>query len=284
MAVVRVGREWNPEFPTGWMARLREESPVSAVHSYLVPVWYKAGQRWVLYDALPGHLIQPHLAYGTIMGQELLDRLEGAPPRLRFRNDQAREVSQVQYDLYQQYGAYCRPLLVLQGEHGGHQAEFTPQQQWLLSAQHLPMKPPPIGRDAYLKAWSQWKSEDNDPAMEPRYLHPCPFDGRVIRQLRGLNRLLQMQGNLDTLRKSRDASVRKQELDDLQREIRKAEMEAVAQFMTPVVDMASSLHTRSDARDHLIMMDGEGAKAQARLDYWMATGEYVLDPDHPPNL
>ncbi len=32
------------------------------------------------------------------------------------------------------------------------------------------------------------------------------------------------------------------------------------------------------------MMDGEGAKAQARLDYWMDTGEYVLDPDHPPNL
>lgn len=282
MSIVRVGREWKPEFPLDWWARLREESPVSAVHSYLVPVWYKEGQRWVLYDALPRPLIEPPLAYGTIKGDELLDRLTGCPPRLLFRHEQAREVSQVQYDLFHEYGAYCRPLWVLQGESGGHQASFTPQQQWLLSAQHRPMTPPPIGREAYLAAWSQWKAEDGDPAMEPPYLHPCPFDARVVKNLRALNRLSQMQGSVDALRKSRSAAVRQAELDALQREIRQAELDAVAQFMTPVVDMASSLHSRSDAGDHLIMMPGEAAKAKERLDYWMATGNYVVDPDHPP--
>jgi len=282
MTTVRVGREWTPEFPSDWMRRLREINPVSAVHSYLLPVWYKPGQRFVLYDALPGSLIETTKLYGLIMGEELLERLNGRPPRLRFQYEQAREVSQVQYDLWHQYGAYCRPFWVLQGDHGGHQASFTQQQQWVLSAQHRPMTPPPIGKDAWAKAWDRWRTEDGDPAMEPPYLRPCPFDERVVTQLIRLDRLKQLGNSVEALRKTRSAGSRAQELAQVQRDIREAEMAAVEQFMTPVVDMASSLHSRSDARDHLIMMDGEGAKAKERLDYWMATGLYVMDPDHPP--
>lgn len=282
-ARVLVGHEYNPSFPPEWMHLLRRESPVSSVHSYLVPVWYAKGQRWVLYDALPVELIDPQAMYGLITGYELLEQLQGLPPVWRLPFERAREVSQVQWSLHQKYKAYCRPLLVLQGEHGGHQASFTPWQQHVLSVQHLPMDPPPIGFDAWKKKHEQWLLKDGDPTSEPQYLHPCPFDNRTVDQLRRLNRLQALNGNLDALRKSADPKVREQEFEQVQKDIRRHEMAAVEQFMTPIVDMASTLHQRSDSRDHLIYVDGQAAKAKERLEYWLETGQYVLDPHayHP---
>lgn len=281
--VVTVGHEYRPEFPADWMRELRRISPVSTAHSYLVPMWYTKGQRWVLYDALPVGLIDPNALYGLITGYELLEQLTGLPPAWKPAYERAREVSQVQWSLYRQYHAYCRPLWVLQGEHGGHQAAFTPWQQHLLSVKHLPMEPPPIGFADWKKKWEKWAIEDGDPLYEPTYLHPCPFDNRVIRQLERQNRLIALNGNLDALRKSANPAIRAAEFEQIQKDIRKAELAAVEQFMTPVVDMASTLHHRSDSRDHLIYMDGEGQKAQERLEYWLETGQYVLDPhaDHP---
>lgn len=274
--------EHDPVFPAEWMDALRRVSPVSTAHSYLLPVWYRQGQRWVLYDALPAHLIDPTKAYGLITGVELLDQLTGMPVVWRPKWERAREVSQFQWALFQKYKAYCRPFWVLQGEHGGHQVAYTQWQQHLLSVKHLPMTPPPIGMAAWEKAHQQWALTDGDPAYEPRYLHPCPLDNRVLAHLTAQNRLFQLNGNIDALRRSGTPDERVKDFDLLQKDVRLAELAAVEQFMAPIVDMASSLHQRSDSRDHLIYLDGQAMKAKERLDYWLETGQYVLDPQAPP--
>jgi hypothetical protein len=135
---------------------------------------------------------------------------------------------------------------------------------------------------AWEKAHEKWALTDGDPAYEPRYLHPCPFDNRVIAQLTAQNRLFQLNGNIDALRRSGTPDERVKDFDLLQKDVRLAELAAVEQFMAPIVDMASSLHQRSDSRDHLIYLDGQAMKAKERLDYWLETGQYVLDPQAPP--
>ncbi len=281
-ARVSVGNEYNPEFPAEWMAELRRISPVSRVHSYLIPVWYRQGQRWVLYDALPAVLIRPDKAYGMITGVELLDLLTGMPIVWRPKFERAREVSQFQWAMFQRHKAYVRPFWVLQGDRGGHQVAFTQWQQHLLSVKHLPMTPPPIGMAEWEKAHLKWAMTDGDPLYEPSYLHPCPFDNRVIAHLIAQNRLIQLNGSVQALRESGKPEERVKEFESLQKDVRYAELAAVEQFMTPIVEMASSLHHRSDSRDHLIYLDGQAMKAKERLDYWLDTGQYVLDPQSPP--
>lgn len=273
--------ERHPSPPPEWEARLRADDPKSQEHSWLQFVWYVPGQRWVLYDMKPKRCLLWDLDHGDklqggyLRASELLELLNGPAPETL--TDPSPFVSQVQWDLWHEHEAYGKPWFVLQGPSGGHQVAFDPWQKNLLSAQGLPSDPPPIGRTAYLARLAAWEKRKQGPA--PVYLEPAPFDGRMLAHIRRANRLKALGNSLGALRESGNKAHAAQAMQQLMKEMRKAELEAVEAQMRPVVEMAMSLHTRSDARDHLIYVDGAAAAAKERLDYWLETGNYVHDVD-----
>lgn len=249
----------SADFP--WMKDLREVSPVTDQHSFLIPYWYRAGARWVLYDATPRALLpDDDTPPGIPMtGRELLDRLEGPPPRMREAWDFCPYVSDVQHEMYRMHHAYARPFWVLQGDKGGHQYAFSPWQQNVLIAKGLSAEAPKIGS-----------------------LPACPFDNRTKHQLQHLNRLLQMEGRLDKLRASGTVESANAEMEGIQREIREAEMAFIEEQMTPLVDMSMSLvrgaNSRSEYRDQVVHVSpGIAARAKDAYDRYRETGDY--DPD-----
>lgn len=243
------------QFPEDWMLALRQVSPVTTLHSYLIPYWYRAGQRWVLYDAKPRCLIEDdELQGGLITGQELLAALEGPPPRMLESWQVCPFVSDVQHELYRLHKVYARPFWVMQGESGGHQVQFDPWQANLLSVKGLPTEPPAIGS-----------------------LQPCPFDNRVIHQLQRLNRLHQLGNDLERLKDSALPEYAQMETDRIQRDIRDAEMQFIEQQITPLVEMTSTIQKSSDYQD-LIMYSKPGAAAVAKdaLQEHMETGHFPV--------
>lgn len=242
-------------FPADWLLALREVSPVSDAHSWLLPYWYRAASRWVLYDCMPRACIDPDRPVAPgFSGAEFLERVEGLAPRDRASDDYCPYVSDLQHELYRRYQVYARPFWVLQGDTGGHQIAFDPWQQNLLSASGKPTHPPIIGS-----------------------LPPCPFDNRVATQLRRLNRLVQLNGSLEDLQKSGDADGGKAHLDRIQKDIRQAEMALLEAQMGPVVDAAHSVSRRSDSRDHLIYTpDGLATNADEAIAAYIETGHFIL--------
>lgn len=243
-------------FPADWMQRLREISPVTEQHSWLLPYWYRAGERWVLYDVMPRAQLPDDdtpIAPG-MTGKELLERLEGPAPRDREGWDWCPYVSDVQHEMYRVHRVYARPFWVLQGHTGGHQVAFTPYQQNVCLAKRIDPKAPAIGS-----------------------MPACPFDERVVTQLQRLNRIHQMDGSLERMRKSGTAEGADQATAEHEREIREAELAFLETQLTPLVDAALSVAKRSDARDHLQVVDpGAASAATEALQHYKQTGEYLL--------
>lgn len=242
-------------FPKEWTALLRDVSPVTTIHSYLLPYWYRVGQRWVLYQCLPRELILPDVpvCYG-LTGSEFLERVEGLAPRDRPEWDYCAYISDVQHEFYRLHNVYARPFWVLQGDTGGHCVAFEPWQQQLLAAQQLPPKPPQIGT-----------------------LDPCPFDQRTVAQLRRLNRLEQMRGNLDVLRKTGTREGGDILIEHRQKQIREAELQFLEDQMAPLLDAAKSVHHRADSTDHLCYVQpGTAGRASEALEVYRETGQFTL--------
>jgi hypothetical protein len=241
--------------PFPWLADLRHVSPVTDQHSYLIPYWYRAGPRWVLYDAKPRALIQDdELQGGMIEGWALIEALEGPPPRELSEWKVCPFVSDVQHELYRLHRAYARPFWVLQGDAGGHQCSYEPWQVNVLQSKGLPDTPPAIGA-----------------------LPPCPFDGRVTAQLHRLNRLFQLGNSLRRLKASSSAAFATAEMDRIQAEIREAELAFVEQQMTPIVDMVRTLQKKSDYRDiPCYTAPGEAGRVADAFDEYRQTGNYTV--------
>jgi hypothetical protein len=243
-------------FPEDWMQLLREVNPVTDHHSYLLPYWYRAGERWVLYDCVPRNLIpddETPVCVG-LSGKEFLARVTGPPPRERESWDECAYVSDVQHEFYRVHQVYARPFWVLQGNHGGHQVSFEPWQQNLLAAQQLPHTPPKIGM-----------------------LEACPFDNRTVAQLRTLSRLQQMAGNVDALRRTGTKDGSDALLAHRQKQIREAELQFLEQQMAPLLDCAKVVHQRADSDDHLCYVQpGTAGKVAEALDVYRETGDFIL--------
>jgi hypothetical protein len=242
------------EFP--WSRALRDVSPTNTLHSYLMPFWYRAGQRWVLYDVLPIEAIADELDTGSgISGAELKAVMAG--PRPSERTDDV-PVSDLQHEMFRRWRGYARPFWVLQGETGGHQVRFSPQQSSALLRMGLPSEPPPIGS-----------------------LAPCPFDNRSAQQLRHLNRLHQYEDSIERLRRSGSPEAAKAEQDRIEREIREAEMAFVEAQVRPLVEMSLShgIAGRSENQDELIHVPhGTAARAADAYQRYQETGDWTL-PD-----
>lgn len=245
--------------PEGWEAGLREVSPITTTHSHLRWYWYKASQRWVLYDCLPAHLIEPDRLYGgPITGAELLIYLEGAPPRELESWMVCPWVSDAQHEFYRVHKVLARPFWIMQGEQGGHQYVFTNDQMRILKAKMLPYEAPVVGS-----------------------LPPCPWDSRVVQQLQRLNRLRVLGNSVDKLRESGDAASAAAQLAATEREIREAEMAFMEEQMRPTVELTTSLSRGQNpqtylADDLLINLRDQGARAADALEEYRETGNFAL--------
>lgn len=243
--------------PFPWEPDLRAISPINTIHSHLRGYWYRSGQRWVLYDVLPVELIADDMDTGSgisgaefkaiVMGKRLSERVE-------WNDVEHWPVSDTQHEMFRLYRGYARPFWVLQGDAGGHQVKFSPQQSEALVRMGLPSEPPRIGD-----------------------LPPCPFDQRAIRQLQHLNRLHQMEDSIDRLRASGSPEAAQAEFSRVERQIRDAEMGFIEQQMRPLVEMGQSLRHRSECADQVVQMpDGLAAKAKDAYEIYQETGTWVL--------
>jgi hypothetical protein len=239
-----------------WIDQLREVSPLSRVHSYLMPYWYRAKARWVLYDVLPAEAIDDALDTGSgITGAELRAIMAGPRPSERV---DAVPVSDTQHEMWRLWGGFARPFWVLEGETGGHQVHFSPAQSSALLRMGLEPQPPAIGS-----------------------LPPCPFDNRVRAQLNHLNRLHQFADSIDRLRKSGSPEFAQAETERLEREVREAEMAFIETQMRPVVEMSMSLargpNTRSEHADALVhVVPGMASRAKDAYEKYKETGDWDL--------
>ena len=246
-------------FPAEWLVALRRISPVQEAYSWLLPFYYRARERWTLYDALPMALIDPDIPQAPgLLGSELIDLLQGPRPSDRAAYDRSPYVSDVQHEMHRVHRVYARPFWVLQGTVGGHQVHFSPWQQNVLLAKGLNPEAPRIGDLPY-----------------------APFDGRAVRQLSHLNRLHQFENSLERLRGSGSLDFATQEGERIQREIRQAEFDFIAGQMEPIVDMSMSLvrgqRTRSEHDDQVVRVrDGVAAQAADANQEYLETGNYTL--------
>lgn len=241
--------------PMGWEAMLRGVSEINEKFSHLRYYWYRAKMRWILYDCVPRSLIKDNDLQGSpITGRELISLLEGKPPReYPEDSDRSQYVSDVQHEFYRLFRVYARPFWVLQGDSGGHQVKFSPWQQNVLLAKHLPSEPPIIGS-----------------------LAACPFDNRVIQKLQHLNRLHRLDDKLEKLQESSSAEYADAEMARVQKEIRLAETEFIESQVTPLVDMSSTLAKKSDYTESLIHVPGQASRTKDAYQAYLETGEFAL--------
>lgn len=243
--------------PFPWEAELRAISPVNTLHSHLRAYWYRAGLRWVLYDVLPVELIADEMDTGSgIDGATFKAIAYGPRPSERkdYEEHEHFPVSDTQHEMFRLYRGYARPFWVLQGENGGHQYRFSPQQAEMLLRMGLPSEPPRIGD-----------------------LAPCPFDQRAITQLQHLNRLHQLEDSIDKLRASGSPEAAAAEQAANEKTIRASEMAFVEAQMRPVVDMAMSLTQRSEHADQLVhVASGMASRANDAYEEYKDTGIWTL--------
>lgn len=240
--------------PSEWEAALRRISPQSDLHSWLFFYYYRAKDRWTLYDGVPLKLIDPDQPQAPgLMGFELLDALRGDRPSDRVQSQRTMFVSDTQHEMARVYGVYARPFWVLQGDTGGHQIRFSPEQKQFLTEIGAPTDPPAIGA-----------------------LPACPFDGRVEGQLRRLNRLLQLNGSMQELRNSASGEAADRRLEAEQREIRDIALQMLEQQLAELSDRVRVAGHRKDTHDMVIDATGQAAKAKDALDVYRETGQYVM--------
>ena len=241
-------------FPADWETALRAVNPKTDLHSWLLPYYYRLQDRWVLYDCVPRALIrEDQLQAPGLTGRELLHALEGTAPRDLPHSLTTPFVSDVQHEMYRLHRVYARPYWVLQGDRGGHQVAYSPDQRNFLTECGLPDRPPAIGS-----------------------LPACPFDERVIGQLQRLNRLYALNGSLDRLRASGSSDAAEVQRAIQDREVREVSLAMLEQQLGDLVEMVHTLGGRKDTSDMVISATGQAAKASEALAAYIETGDFIM--------
>lgn len=198
-------REPHPD----WIRALRDLSPVTDAHGYLLLVWepgepWNPWQRWMLYEG-----VRPELVFDleSPSGRAMMAELNGPHPRSEghmchddvpeqflctcrdargrirrtgtWRGGPTDMITLRQYQLYRETGLWCNPFWVVQGDLGGHQFNYDGFQRRLMVQHGLEPDPPRIGSLPY---------------AEP--------DGRVWRQIIRYNRLIAMDQTLSEYRQT----------------------------------------------------------------------------------
>ena len=243
-----------------WEKDLRAFSPIVEKVSHLRAIYYRPGGCWVLYDCIPLALLpdDDRKVRPDLTGAELLAAIRGKPQRFRSDDEEPSPISDLQHAMATRWHVWAGPYWALQGETGGHQVKLDPWQQNIAIAKGLPAEMPPLGA-----------------------LSPCPFDDRTKAQLRIRNRLKALGDRLDKLQASGSVAYANAEMEQIQREIREAEMAFIERQFTPLVDMTSSLargvSPRSEFADELVQVKpGMAAAAADAYAQYRETGEFTL--------
>lgn len=94
-----------------WDAELRAFSPILDKVSHLRAYWYRAGQRWVLYECIPLHLMpsDDRKVRADLTGAELHAALAGAPQRLRSDDEEPSPISDLQHEMARRWKVWAGP-------------------------------------------------------------------------------------------------------------------------------------------------------------------------------
>lgn len=242
------------EPPGDWEAQLRAISPKSVHHSWLHWYYYRAKDRWVLYDCNPAGLVKPdQMIRPGLMGSEWLALVQGPAPRDLHYSQRNAFVSDMQHAMYRLYDVDAVPFWVLQGDFGGHQYAFSPDQRMFLTETGRDTEPPRVGD-----------------------LPACPFDGRVIGQLQRQNRLTALQGSIDALRQSGSSDYAEVQRLIQEREIREVSLQMLEQQLGEVGEMVHALGHRKNTRDEVEHRTGEAARASEALAAYIETGNFIM--------
>ncbi len=164
--------------PAEWEADLREISPVSAVHSYLIFAWKEPPLqpdlgRWCLYEAIPEAAID--------IERRLL--LSDAPywelPTQAEREARSSLVSAFQWEMYRVHRVDVRPFWCLQGTAGGT----------------------PLHYDSIEKRYRRMVRQSDTPPYVGAFPY-APWDARVKRAVLRRDRLMKMGRDVDALKAS----------------------------------------------------------------------------------
>jgi hypothetical protein len=157
----------HQEPPAEWVRRLREIDPISDVHSWLDLRWMKWSQRWALYECVPIRFVNDDSLIAELAGPDP-ESPEGAHL----------SVTRYQQQMYRGHKVHARTSWIIQGEHGGHMAQFGESTKELCRAKGLPTEPPMPGDLPY-----------------------APFDERVVAQIQRMNKLRALRGDLAEFKK-----------------------------------------------------------------------------------
>lgn len=236
--------------PADWEERLRAINPKTELHSWLLFYWYRLKERWVLYDCVPRSLITPEQQLRPgFFGRDFFRAVDGPPPRELMRSQINPYISDAQHEMHRLHRVYACPFWVLEGDQGGHQVAFTPDQREHLVSIGANDQPPKIGS-----------------------LPACGFDGPVLKQLQRLNRLYSLNGNLERLRKSGTSEAWDVQQAINQREVRETSMALLEQQLGEVGEMVRTLGHRSEAEGAVISAHGRAASASEAIDKYVETG------------
>ena len=243
------------DVPFPWEAELRAFSPIVEKVSHLRAYWYRAGARWVLYECIPLALLpdDDRLVRVDLSGAELFAAIKGKPQRMRADDEEPSPISDLQHAMATRWKVWAGPFWVLQGDKGGHQVKLDPWQQNLAIAKGLSGETPVIGS-----------------------LPACPFDQRTRDALLVRNRLIALNNRLDLLQQSGSREANQVMMDQLQREIREAEMALIEQQMEPLVEMTSTLAKSTDFANGVIHVPGLAGKAKDAYAQYRETGDFTL--------
>lgn len=240
--------------PADWEMQLRAINPKTEVHSWLSFYWYRLHARWVLYDCVPRSLIRPEQQLGVgFTGRDFFKSVDGPPPRELMASQRHPSISDAQYEMHRVHRVYAKPFWVLEGAQGGHQVTFTPEQREHLTRIGAATAPPRIGS-----------------------LPACGFDGKVVAQLQRLNRLYQLNGSLEALRKSGSADAWEVQMAIQDKEVRETSIAMLENQLGELGEMVHALGGRKDTQDSVIAAHGKAAQASEALAAYVETGEFIM--------
>lgn len=251
--------EFNTLAPDDWERALREVSPILShtdhlVFRYFAPIdpdgtdrgWlHNERGQWVLYSAKDIRLADKDRAE-----QFAKHWSELSPEQQEGRKS---IVSDYQHFMWHQRGLYVKPFLTLQGEWGGTPTKYTERETAFLQASNCLDEPFPIGTFA-----------------------PCPFDGRVVKQIANRDRLLQMANDYDAMAKLDTPDAMRAETDAAQRLKRETYLDTYKIMIQPIKEFFESyIRTKEAARVLPAAPPGTARAIAQWRDHWLEHGSII---------
>jgi hypothetical protein len=198
--------------PREWTQALRELSPVSDAHSFLIFAWKEPlfdpdHGRWCLYEAIPEACIETARRY----------LLSGTPywdlPTAAERAERSQLVSAFQWEMYQRHRWDVRPFWCLQGTEGGTPLHLTSLEQRFLRMQGKSDRPRAVGELPY-----------------------APWDDRVRRAVLRRDRLMALGRSVDALKATGTSEAVRIQREAAEREFRRVQWDWMSDRLAPRAD------------------------------------------------